>query len=468
MKINKLCVQLYTTVMLTVVVSSNSAYGADPIKIGIIGDQTGAPVLDDLTQPYQVLEKGVQILNGQSLQGVIHTGDLVESTLSEAKIRQDFAAGSTILNSLTVPWYLSAGDHDVNPPDFTPDSQDRSRETLFKSLYSVINPKVATNLYYSFDIDTHHFIALYAEENLHTDPRWGNVYLNQISDAQYQWLQSDLEANKTNPGIVVFIHQPMWYNWTNWAKIHNLLKQYPVTTVVAGHFHYNQTEVAPIDGITYMVVGATGGKTKTGTPNAGDIQHVTVMTLNGKNVSFEPLPITQPSMTFTPRPIMDLVQASDLVLGNLYNFSTLNPVFLKGSQLVNDCSSSSAAQVRLQNVGNPTNNTQVMSLQLLSESPSIEITSGTFVSTYCIADIGPYNCQLKANQAIGVSNDSLVEMDYNWNNVDFWNGTLGIVGSAPITPQDLKMQVSLSYRDPATGDNYMVYQQGTTSLTACP
>ncbi len=444
------------------------SFAADPIRIGIIGDQTGAPVLNDLTGPYQILNKGVGLLNQQSLQAVIHTGDLVESTLLPATITEDFNKGSTILNSLNVNWYLSAGDHDVNPPTFDPDSPDHSRETLFKQLYSKINPKVASNLYYSFDVGSHHFIALYSEEELDTDSRWGNVFLNNIADDQFQWLKGDLQANASNPGIVVFMHQPLWYNWTNWARVHNLLKQYPVIAVVAGHFHYNQEAVGALDGIQYWVVGATGGKTKTGTPNAGDLHHVTVMTINGKDISFNPLPITEPNMSFTTRQHMDRIEAMDQVLGNLWNFASLNPVYLKNGEIVNDCASGNPAQLKLAGLGNPTDIPITMSLELLADAPSIKIKSGQFINGYCIADIGPYNCQLRANKWVGVSNTSIVQMAFGKETAVLWNGELEVVGSPPVTKQNIKLRVKLSYRDASSGNNYMIYQDGVTSLSACP
>ena len=123
------------------------------ITIGIIGDQTGTANLD---QAYAVLKQGVAALRDQKLDVVLHVGDLVESTDSEDKIRARFAQATGILGALNVPWYLTAGDHDVNPPGFQQNSTDRSRETLFKKLYGAINPLAAKNLYYSFDVKGYH------------------------------------------------------------------------------------------------------------------------------------------------------------------------------------------------------------------------------------------------------------------------------------------------------------------------
>ena len=224
----KTCVFIATGFLLAAAVAvAPRSVSAESINIGIIGDQAATNNLDT---SYQILQQGVDALMAQSppLDVVLHVGDIVESTQSETDIRARFKQVTGILNELPVQWYETAGDHDVNPPQFQQDSPDRSRETLFKQLYSQINPKVADQLYYSFDVKGYHFVSLYTEERLDTDPRWGNVFYAQISDAQYDWLQKDLAANSNATGIVVFMHQPHWYNWSGWSRVHELLRQYPV------------------------------------------------------------------------------------------------------------------------------------------------------------------------------------------------------------------------------------------------
>ena len=298
--------------MLAVIVLSMASWSQPSlaqISVGIIGDQTGTT---DLDTAYGVLKQGVASLQAEQLDVVLHVGDLVESTQSEADIRTRFAQATGLLGALSVPWYLTAGDHDVNPPVFKQNSEDRSRETLFKQLYGAVNPLAAQNLYYSVDVANYHIVVLYALEHLNTDPRWGNVYFAQLSDAQFAWLEQDLAANVPGKaGTIVLLHQPLWYNWTGWARVHALLAQYKVDVVVAGHFHYNQSQIK-LDGIQYWVVGATGGTTKQGNPNSGDLHHVTVMTLGPGGLSFSMIPLAPYAQTaWTPKPVMDLVQALD-------------------------------------------------------------------------------------------------------------------------------------------------------------
>ena len=228
------------------------AYAAD-ISIGVIGDQSGS---DDLRTSYQVLSAGVEALNQQKVDVVLHVGDMIESRKSPEEMKKDFSQAAKILQQLRAPWYLTPGDHDTNPPAFKQDSEDRSREAIFKTLYAPLNPLANSNFYYSFDVKGYHVVSLYSQEHLHTDPRWGNVFMAQLSNSQVEWLKNDLSSMaKGTKGVVIFIHQPLWYNWTAWMRVQEILQKYPVVCVIAGHFHYNQIE-PPLSGITYLTVGA--------------------------------------------------------------------------------------------------------------------------------------------------------------------------------------------------------------------
>ncbi|MCF7791888.1 MAG: metallophosphoesterase [Victivallales bacterium] len=311
------------------------------LRIGIIGDQTGTV---DIDYAYNIMQKGCDKLKDYNPQLVLHVGDMVESSFPDKKIKENFKKAAGYLNSIklkgkTVPWYTAAGDHDVNP-EYKQGSSDRDKEKLFLKLlskeYSRRKPQQKIeNLYYSFDYKGCHFICLYSEEILCTDPRWGNIFMNKISDEQFNWLKKDLQSSNMADGTIVLIHQPMWYNWTNWCRVHDLLKQYGVTAVVAGHFHYNQKET--IGGIQYIVVGSTGGKIKNASENAGGIYHVTLMTVdNAGMIDLKLIPIGSDcsELQFTRRKNMDRIQAIDSMIGifpwNKYNGKAVkaNPIDL--------------------------------------------------------------------------------------------------------------------------------------------
>ena len=289
------------------------------LLIGIIGDQTGTY---DLDAAYRVMEKAVQKMNQRRPDLVLHVGDICESIRDIngiADYRKNFARAVTIMNRLTMPWYLTAGDHDVVPAQFDAASKNREREQWFRQMCLEYELPNRNRLYYSFNAGDYHFIVLYSLENLHTDPRWGNIFLNEISAEQLQWLTADLEANKQARAIFVTIHHPQWYVWSNWSGVHSLLRQYPVKAVIAGHYHYDQDQQL-IDNIHYLVAGSTGGIVKDSDAHSGGIFEY--MLLRVKDRSLQSVEIyeveSDSSLELTPRRTMDRIQALSCMLDNCY------------------------------------------------------------------------------------------------------------------------------------------------------
>jgi 3',5'-cyclic AMP phosphodiesterase CpdA len=423
---------------------STSDTWASNLKVGIIGDQTGS---NDLKKSYGILQKGVDVLKKHNPDVVIHIGDLVESSESNEQIQKDYLQSTAIIKQLGIPWYLTPGDHDVNPLSWDVNSPDRSKEKYFQSLYVKDNPLVKEKLYYSFDKNGIHFISLYSLERLRTDPRWGNVFFSGIGDSQYKWLKTDLEKNADKTAIVVFLHHPMWYNWSSWVRVHQLLKKYPVIAVIAGHFHYNQDE-GELDGIKYLVVGATGGNIKNASPNAGGIHHVTLMTIEGKNAEFLPVGVEPPvQMSFSSRYDMDRIQALNIILGNLYDFGKINTVFLRDNVLVGDCGNKSTpAQLKLMSLGNAAEFPVDIAISFKPGSSAIVLTDARFADDVCLS--GSENnlqCTMTPSCRIAMANTSSVSVDQIKSKIPFWTGKLGLQGSPPPEGTDICLTVSFSF-----------------------
>jgi len=440
------------------IVAGSDHNGKNPasIRIGIIGDQTGTA---DLNAAYGYLQQGVTALSAKNLDVVIHVGDLLESSKSEAEVSAQYNTATGILDALPVDWFMTAGDHDVNPPVFQQDSGDRSREALFKSLYGTRVPEVLDQPYYSFDVNGYHFVSLYSLEALHADPRWGNIFLNQVTEEQFQWLKNDLTTHKDSRGIVVFLHHPMWYNWNAWQRVHKLLSRHRVSTVVAGHFHYDQRDMR-VDGIRYVVVGATGGTVKQGARDAGNVQHVSVMTVRGaKVIDFELISLSDNNpLKLTPRVDMDKVQAMDIVLGELWNFASTNPVLLKNGVLVNSCGSTSPAKVHITPIGNPTDKLIDIDIAFSSENGSVGISSAGFTPGQCETVINDYQCKMARSSRIFFSNLSSVSV--NSFAGPLWEAVLDS-GSTPTVGTVLNFDIKLTYPG-KSGDLYLERQVSTT------
>ena len=407
-----------------------SDVGSEPekcggIRIGIIGDQTGTA---DLDSAYDILQDGVDILANEEVDVVIHVGDLLESSAAPADIEMQWDSATTVLDTLPVDWYMVAGDHDVNPPGYQQDSSDRSREVLWQSLYGARMPQAAATPWYSFDAGDYHFIMLYSHQALHADPRWGNIFLARLYDDQISFLKQDLKANANAKATIVVVHQPLWYHWSGWEPVHNLLKKYHVAAVISGHFHYDQ-EMKSIDGIRYLTVGATGGMVKQGARDAGNVHHVSVMELRGRHIAdFELLPISDTlPLAITPRLDMDRVQAMDVVLGELWNFASLNPLFLKDGGLVNSCDSVDPAVLSVASIGNPTDETMDVQLDVSSNAPEINVIDAGFLPGQCTVEINDYECELARSARMFISNYSSIMV--NTYGPPLWEANLVIAGT---------------------------------------
>jgi hypothetical protein len=369
---------------------------------------------ENLDQSYQVLASAMGMLKTRHLDAVLHTGDLVETqfTPTEQKYRELFDRASALLNSAGVPWYLTPGDHDVNPPgDFTPNSSNKTFQNFFRTVYRVNGREVPECLCYSFNVGEFHFAAVNSLEHLRTDPRWGDVYYSGLSDRQFEWLTQDLDRHARSE-TVVFMHQPLWYNWTAWARVHALLRRHRVRVVIAGHFHYNQDE-GSLDGIHYLVVGGTGGDVKQGNEAAGNVQHVTVMTLErGSPPRFEATSVSGQAIKFAAREDADRVQALDVMLSNNYgksfsSFPEQNPLCVIDGKLYANAKKD-PPKLRVMGIANPMDAS--LDVAVAPQPGPLAVRNPTFT-------VGPVGCErvspqqvctMRGGTGIAYSNNSAV------------------------------------------------------------
>jgi hypothetical protein len=296
----------------------------------------------------------------------------------------------------------------VNPPFFSPG--DETTRRLFQSLYA----PARDHLYYSFNSHGYHFIALSSQESPNADPRWGVVFRSHISPEQFAWLKADLQRHAVQArGTIVFLHQPLWYQWADWAPVHALLRKFGVAAVIAGHFHYNQDE-GELDGIHYIVVGATGAVTKSGSAEAGDLQHITILSIHGRHVrALKLVPLRgEPVHAFSARRDMDRVQALSVNLSNYFNDTGMNSNRLRqgedGGQW-KSCAGGADAVFDLHSIGNPLD--LPVSVKVTAESGNFQPLSSGFNPKLCPGADGS-SCELPAGVLIDYSNNSAVQPSY--------------------------------------------------------
>jgi hypothetical protein len=231
------------------------------LRIGMLCDRTTG---DD--SGLLVLEQAIAEMNLLRPDFVLHIGDLVPGyTRDMERWQADVERVEVILDQLDAPLFPVAGNHDVITGTGNP--ADRRGEALYTDHFGP--------LYYSFDCGDAHFVCLYTEETLESDPK--------ISPEQKAWLREDLEATAAR-NVFVLMHKPLWeYEDSGWDEVHDLLARHPVRAVFAGHFHHYYKSVER-DGIQYYVLGVTGGRTFS--PElAGGLEHYCLLDVDADGYS---------------------------------------------------------------------------------------------------------------------------------------------------------------------------------------
>lgn len=429
------------------------------IRIGIIGDQTSSP---DISASYAVLQQGVDALSHQDLDVVLHVGDLVESTLDTSQVTALWNQATGILDQLPVPWYMTAGDHDVSPPVFQQSSPDHSREQLFQQLYGARVPAVLAHPYYSFDLHGFHFISLYSFGALDSDSRFGNIFLSQIYDDQFRFLQNDLAAHRNARAIIVWVHQPLWYYVSGWQQVHELLRKYHVAAVISGHLHYNQ-DGGTIDGIRYLSIGATGALKKVGSREAGDVDNVWVVDVRRPGqVAVKLIPLDHQPLRLTPRRDMDRVQALDVQIGDFYDFPVVNTVVVKGGRLLKSCAGTSPAAIQISEIGNPLDVPLDVKIEWSSSAAGFSLSSPRFGAGVCQTVLSDTECVLPRTARILTSNYSSVET--NPESPPLWE--TGLAASDPQAGTVLTFRVTTSFQ--GTSGPLALMTTVSTTVEPCP
>ncbi|MFZ0592381.1 MAG: metallophosphoesterase, partial [Bryobacteraceae bacterium] len=133
----------------------------------------------------------------------------------------------------SLPVYLAPGNHDIWSP---------LSERLFR--------KFARRApHYGFDFQNLHVTVL---DNSRTE---------QLSAAELEFLEQDLQAHERQPAKLVVCHRPSWlfpvlFKNPN-SPLHQLAKRFGVRYLVAGHLH--EMLHFELEGVTYLSMPSAGG-----------------------------------------------------------------------------------------------------------------------------------------------------------------------------------------------------------------
>jgi len=149
---------------------------------------------------------------------VMHTGDVTHL----AKAAQ-FDSAKSILSELKAPLFTIPGEHDVIGD-------------TGKAYYEAFGKKGPGEGWYSFDLQSTHFVALVNVFNFET--------MGLLGTAQLDWLAKDLASVPRDAPLADFGHVPLYALYPQWgwttedgAKALALLQPFANVTVLNGHIH---------------------------------------------------------------------------------------------------------------------------------------------------------------------------------------------------------------------------------------
>ena len=220
---------------------------------------------------------------GHAPEFIIHTGDMVNRG-GEWSHWLSFNTSIQPIWEAGIPLYGVVGNHEKYTNEWDVFDENFTQYKRFFNFSSVIDTPGETELHYSFDYGGVHFIILNTEDFFDYDT---DIY--NCSQAQMDWLLSDLANTQPSDLIVASFHRPAWSirqdRQDRWAQaetirheFHQLFVQYGIDIVFCGHDHHYFRGIR--DDIYYVVTGGGGASLYTPDPSAphwqeGDIANQT-------------------------------------------------------------------------------------------------------------------------------------------------------------------------------------------------
>jgi predicted phosphodiesterase len=200
---------------------------ANNFHLALLGDRTGGAE----PQIYGRVWREIDLLHPDF---VLNVGDTIEGNRDDATVEKQWQDFHALWKRYKhYPLYFTAGNHDIWS---ALSEKVYIRETRFQP-------------HYSFDYQDAHFTVL------------DNSRAAGLDEAQLQFLEKDLKANRNKSPKFVIFHRPYWIEPLKADAasfpLHRIARQYGVAHVISGHGHKFVRMVR--DGVQYMEVGSSGG-----------------------------------------------------------------------------------------------------------------------------------------------------------------------------------------------------------------
>jgi len=268
----------------------NFLHDADDFQFAVIGDRTGG-------EREGVFNAAVELLNILRPEFVISVGDNIEGyTHDRTKLITEWERCQTEIGNLSMPFFMTPGNHDLNNEAQRSVWQERFGSTYYYFIYRNVlflvlsseDPSHLADPEFEKDIEKYNKLK-------NMDPPAAEKMLKEFmasdklkqyglpanfSNDQVAFVEKTLLENTDVNWTFVILHQPAWENPSeNFLKIENSLKENERNfTVIAGHMHYYKH--VKRFGRDYITMGPAGGSWHTDGP--GNVDHVTWITMTSE------------------------------------------------------------------------------------------------------------------------------------------------------------------------------------------
>ncbi|UCH78775.1 MAG: metallophosphoesterase, partial [Candidatus Coatesbacteria bacterium] len=239
-----------------------AAWGAgEDFNFAILGDRTGGHVPG-------VYGEIIAEVNRLGPDVVVTVGDQIEGyTEDRERLSAEWDEYWEIAGAVEAPLYLCPGNHDIY------------NDVMLEEWEARVDRAPC----YSFDYEGVHFVIL-------DTGRW-EASEDWLAESGYaEWLEQDLAAHKNDRLTIVIYHVPFWYETLAEGEpdpLHEIFVENGVDAVFNGHYHrYTSAE---FDGISYTIIGTSGGGLGTEAPQEGLFFHYVWATVRGDEITWTPM-----------------------------------------------------------------------------------------------------------------------------------------------------------------------------------
>jgi 3',5'-cyclic AMP phosphodiesterase CpdA len=272
------------TLLLLVILAVSSSFAAQDQqiqqKLAILEKPQGKfsfIVLGDNRSGDDIYRKLVSEVIARTPAFIVNTGDLITTPGS----KEDWARFWEISKPISVPYFLTVGNHDAHPKVL-------GSEKIYKEQVDL----PGNELYYSFVAGNSLFVVL--DSCLEDQGK-------KIAGEQYTWLEKVL-ASSDKKHKFVFLHHPLYTELGTGRHAGDGLDKYPVErdrlealfvkhkvdAVFSGHEHMYQRKT--LDNITHIITGGGGAPLYT-KDEAGGFNHYILVTVDNDKTSAEVIDI---------------------------------------------------------------------------------------------------------------------------------------------------------------------------------